>query len=190
MAFLNLARGLLAVNLRQVMRLCSVILPALFCSSIHAYADTELEYRVKSAFLYNFTRFIQWPEPAVTQSEFVICVAESAQLHAKLIETVGDKNINGVPIKYRAITHPGEAQHCHMVFLGFSESERQSDWVGALSDVAVLTVSDDNRFVAMGGMIQFVIIEGKIRFDINQSAASRVNIKMSSKLLGLARNVK
>ncbi|MEX1669925.1 YfiR family protein [Zhongshania guokunii] len=167
----------------------TVMLP-LFCTSIYAYADnSELEYRVKSAFLFNFTKFIEWPVAEIPRSEFVMCVAGNPQLHNKLIETVGTKQNNGKPIQFTIIKHPGEAQYCQMVFLGFPERERLGDWIGAMSDLAVLTVSDEQDFINLGGMIQFVIIDGKIRFDINQSAANRSSIKMSSKLLGLARNV-
>lgn len=179
----------LLLRARLQVRLCLAVVLVFFCGAIHAYADTsELEYRVKSAFLYNFTKFIEWPA-ARKRADFVMCVAGSPQLHAKLVETIGDKENNGMPIKFSSIRHPGEAQNCQLVFLGFMDAARLTDWVGALSDAAVLTVSDDSGFIEMGGMIQFVIIDGKIRFDINQTAANRSSIKMSSKLLGLARNV-
>tara|TARA_R110001583_G_scaffold48235_4_gene151103 strand:+ start:11002 stop:11574 length:573 start_codon:yes stop_codon:yes gene_type:complete len=189
MAFLSGGFVKLLLRARLHVRLFLAVALAFFCSAIHAYADTsELEYRVKSAFLYNFTKFIEWP--AVRQrADFVMCVAGSPQLHAKLVETIGNKENNGMPIKFSSIRHPGEAQNCQLVFLGFMDAARLNDWVGALADTAVLTVSDDSGFIEMGGMIQFVIIDGKIRFDINQTAANRSSIKMSSKLLGLARNV-
>ncbi len=179
-----------AVN--SAIRFCLAVLLVIFGNSIFAYAyaeGTELEYRVKSAFLYNFTKFIEWPAEVKKRPDFVICVAGNSQLHAKLVETIGDKKNNGVPIKFSGIKHPGEAQGCQMVFLEFADRGRLHDWVGMLANEAVLTVSDDSSFVEMGGMIQFVIVDGKIRFDINQTAASRSHIKMSSKLLGLARNV-
>jgi len=186
MAFLNLK----FVRPVRLCRLLITVMLPLFCTAIHAYADnSELEYRVKSAFLFNFTKFIEWPIAQSPRSEFVMCVVGNGQLHAKLIETIGNKQHDGKPIQFAMIKHPGEAQNCQMVFLGFPERERLGDWIGAMSELAVLTVSDEQDFINLGGMIQFVIIDGKIRFDINQSAANRLSIKMSSKLLGLARNV-
>lgn len=166
-----------------------VLLP-LICSATHAYADNvELEYRVKSAFLYNFTKFIEWPVSETTRSDFVMCVAGNSQFYDKLIETVGNKKNNSSPIRFSFIQHPSEARNCELVFLGFADRERLGDWLDSMSGVAVLTVSDEQDFIDFGGMIQFVIVDGKIRFDINQSAANSLRIKMSSKLLGLARNV-
>lgn len=190
MALLNQRIRLRMRAVNSAIRSYLVAMLVVFSHSAVSYADgTELEYRVKSAFLYNFTKFIEWPSASQTKSDFVMCVAGNPELHAKLVETIGDKQNSGMPIKFSRIQHPGEAQNCQLLFLGFSEAERLNDWVGALSNEAVLTVSDDSGFIAMGGMIQFVIVDGKIRFDINQSAANRLSIKMSSKLLGLARNV-
>jgi hypothetical protein len=151
--------------------------------------DSELEYRVKSAFLYNFTKFIEWPVSDVTRSDFVMCVAGNSQFHTKLIETVGNKKNHNQPISFNLIRHPSEARNCQLVFLGFTEPEVLRDWIGSMSELAVLTVSDKQDFINVGGMIQFVIVDGKIRFDINQSVAKSLRIKVSSRLLGLARNV-
>jgi hypothetical protein len=190
MAFLSRGVRLRISAVHSAIRSYLVVLLVVFSHSAVSYADgSELEYRVKSAFLYNFTKFIEWPSETQKKSDFVMCVAGNPELHTKLVETIGDKKNAGLPIKFSRILHPGEAQQCQLLFLGFVEPERLSDWLGALSDQAVLTVSDDSGFIAMGGMIQFVIVDGKIRFDINQSAANRLSIKMSSKLLGLARNV-
>lgn len=172
------------------LRMLLLVLLPLSCSATHAYADNiEFEYRVKSAFLYNFTKFIEWPAPEATRSDFVMCVAGNSQFHAKLMETVGNQQSNNKPIRFSFLQHPGEARNCQLVFLGFADHERLSDWVDSMSELAVLTVSDEQDFINVGGMIQFIIVDGKIRFDINQSAAKSLRIKMSSKLLGLARNV-
>jgi hypothetical protein len=167
-----------------------VFLLPLACSATHAYAENiELEYRVKSAFLYNFTKFIEWPVPEVTRSDFVMCVAGNSQFHANLMDTIGNKKNHNQQIIFNFIRNPSEARNCQLVFLDFANRESLRGWISSMAELAVLTVSDKQEFITMGGMIQFVIVDGKIRFDINQSAAKSSSIKVSSKLLRLARNV-
>jgi hypothetical protein len=176
--------------LGRKLRMSLVFLLPLACSATHAYAENiELEYRVKSAFLYNFTKFIEWPVPEVTRSDFVMCVAGNSQFHANLMDTIGNKQNHNQQIIFNFIRHPSEARNCQLVFLDFADRESLREWVSSMAELAVLTVSDKQEFINMGGMIQFVIVDGKIRFDINQSAAKISSIKVSSKLLRLARNV-
>ena len=188
MALLNLQiRPIMRTSLK-VASLLVVIGISMLCDASYADDTSDLEYRVKSAFLYNFTKFIEWPETQ-GQLEFVMCVAGNDALYEKLIETVGGKTSRGLAIKFNVTGHLNQVQNCQLVYLRFSETDRISDWVAALSDRAILTVSDNDNFIKLGGMIQLLIDNGKIRFDINRSATNRADLKVSSKLLGLARNV-
>jgi hypothetical protein len=191
MALLNKKSAKSKWQARLYFHLLLALLLALICSPTHAYAETSpLEYRVKSAFLYNFTKFIEWPESQLaTQGGLSICVAGEPKMHEVMRETIGRKLVNNHELQFKMVSHPGESNTCQVLFLGFTDQSRLQDWVGAVSTAAVLTVSDSPDFIQGGGMIQFVIVDGKIRFDINQSAANRLKIQLSSKLLSLARNV-
>jgi hypothetical protein len=191
MAFLNSKKLFLLMLRSRSLSLLTVLLTSGFTVPALAYADASpLEYRVKSAFLYNFTKFIEWPESQLTtKGNLSICVAGEPKMHEVMRETIGRKLVNNHELQFKMIHHPGEANTCQVLFLGFTDQSRLQDWVGAVSTAAVLTVSDSPDFIQGGGMIQFVIVDGKIRFDINQSAASRLKIQLSSKLLSLARNV-
>lgn len=190
MEILNFKSKSLRLTAGVKSRLRLAVLSTLIFFPTHVYADnTELEYRVKSAFLFNFTKFIQWPAAKKIRSDFSMCVAGNRQFYAKLIDTLGNMQNNNQAIKFNFIQDPSEAQQCQLVFLGFADRESLKEWISGMSGFAVLTVSDAQDFINVGGMIQFIIIDGKIRFDINQSAAHSLSIKVSSKLLGLARNV-
>jgi hypothetical protein len=167
------------------------LLLVLICSPIPAYADgSPLEYRVKSAFLYNFTKFIAWPEAQLsTQGSVSVCVVGELEMYEVMRETIASKFVNNQELQFKMIEQPVEANTCQVLFLAFADQRRLLGWVAAVSTSAVLTVSDSADFIQGGGMIQFVIVDGKIRFDINQSAANRLKIQLSSKLLSLARNV-
>ncbi|WP_372748794.1 YfiR family protein [Litorivivens sp.] len=181
----------------QVRRGLSVHCKALFLSVVisvtvgHVLADnSDFEYRVKSAFLYHFFKFVEWPtSPSTTGERLIICTIGSPRLHDSLQQTLVDKYIRGRPIELEMIASPAEAQACSIVFLGFDNPAKLDEWVGQLSSVSALTVSDTYGFAGRGGMIEFVVVSGKIRFDINHSAANRLDINLSSKLLTLARKV-
>jgi hypothetical protein len=193
MAFLNSEKLFLLMLRSRSLGLLSILWTLVFTVPALAYADADanpLAYQVKSAFLYNFTKFIEWPElQLTTNGNLSICVVGEPEMYEVMRETIGRKLVNNHELQFKMIDHPGEANACQVLFLSFTDQRRLQDWLGAVSTAAVLTVSDSPGFIRGGGMIQFVIVDGKIRFDINQSAANRLKIKLSSKLLSLARNV-
>jgi hypothetical protein len=113
------------------------------------------EYRIKAAFLYNFTSFVTWPEEFAGQTGFTLCV-------------FGDDPF-GV-----------------LVFISEISSEQLGATLALLHRLPVLTVSDMHGFTELGGIIEFRIIDNKVRFDINLNAAESAGLTISSKLLSLA----
>jgi hypothetical protein len=143
-----------------------------------------LEYQVKAAYLFNFAKFVDWPA-ALSSGPLVICVAVPNPFGMVLEETVHGETISGRPIVQKTIAAPEPG--CHVVFVPRGASA--SAYIGASRGIPVLIVGETPHFIADGGMINFVIDGGTVRFEINQDAASRAGLQISSRLLRLARPV-
>lgn len=161
-------------------------------STSWAQNDNELAYRVEAAFIYNFTKFTRWPEdkPTSPDSAFNVCVAGNKKFHAIVDQTLSNKAAWGRTLTSEYINSPRDASECQVVFLGFSERREIDHWIASAAKEQILTISNNKNFVEAGGIIQLVIVGGKVRFDINQSALEKSQLVMSSKLLSLARNIR
>lgn len=146
-----------------------------------------IEYAVKASYLYKFAPFVQWPQTAfeTPTAPLSICIAGSDPFGPALGEAVRGQRVNGHPIVVRHVEAVRAGLACQILFVSGDDSG------GALQAVAhepTLTVTDHNKSGA-GGMIQFVMVAGRVRFSIDQAAAQGSGIAISSKLLGLAVSV-
>ena len=154
-------------------------------------ADAPLaEERVKAAFLYNFAKFVDWTGKEESGSaSLLIGVAGDAATARALEQAVQGKLLGRRPLVVRAINDPRELATCNLVFLGWMEGPRVKAALEALRGSSVLTVGQAPGFVQMGGMIGLFQEDNKIRFDVNLGAAERAGLKISARLLALARVV-
>jgi hypothetical protein len=149
------------------------------------------EYQVKAAYLFNFLKFVEWPgDPlADTHGHWVIGVVGDNPFGDELTQTISGKTVQGHELQIRRF-QPGEDLHtCHVLFISVSEKKRLPSLLATLSGSSVLTVADMDHFIESGGMIQFVMEEKRVRFAIDVGASTRARLKVSSKLLSLARTV-
>lgn len=146
------------------------------------------EYQVKAVYLYNFTRFVEWPPqaPAMRSSSFAICVLGRDPFGPALDATVAGESVGGKSVVARRISKPEEGVDCRVLFVSVSEDSHLKGDLTVLDKTGVLTVSDIPRFSERGGMIQFVTDGDKVRFEVNLSNAKDSGIRLSSDLLKLA----
>lgn len=146
------------------------------------------EYQVKSVFLFHFTQFVAWPESAFEApgAPFALCVLGEDPFGAYLDETVRGEFMAGHPLEVRRLRSVEAAAACHMVFVSESEGRRTTELRRRLVGRPVLTVADLDDFARTGGIIQFVMEQGRIRFRINVDSARAAGLTISSKLLSLA----
>jgi hypothetical protein len=149
------------------------------------------EYDVKAAFLFNFTKFVEWPPSAFAdeRAPLKICVL-GADPFGKSLRLLMEDEVAGrrlLLLRVDTLNNPGA---CHVLFVSRSERERLPQVFAAVRGAPVLTVGDTPGFLDHGGMINFILEGSKVRFDIDQEAAERAGIKISSKLLALAKHVK
>ena len=149
-------------------------------------AGTPGEYDVKAAFLLNFARFVEWPQPSERPaSPFVICILGEDPFGDSLTRIIAGESISGRPFVVKHLRKWPDS--CEMLFISASYDSQS----GTLAQVGpdVLTVGEAPDFLRDGGMIRFVIDDRRVRFDINRQAVDRSALKMSSRLLGVARTV-
>jgi hypothetical protein len=146
------------------------------------------EYRLKAAFLFNFAKFVDWPPEAFKDASapLVIGILGDNPFGRDLEQTVQGKSINTHPLLIKQFSSPSETTNCHILFVSSSEKKRQPEVLNSVRGAPVLTVGENDQFIEAGGMINFVVEDKKIRFQINNDPARREGLKISSKLLGLA----
>jgi hypothetical protein len=146
------------------------------------------EDNIKAAFLYNFTKFIQWP-PVADTAPFRLCtVAEPA------FGTAVDRIIEGESVAGRSIVRtspatPEAARGCHILFLGRLENDRAERWITTLRGTPVLVVGESRGVWDQGAHINFVLDGNRVKFDVNTDATTEAGLHVSSKLLRVAREV-
>ena len=151
-------------------------------------AGLASEYEVKAAFLYNFARFVDWPEGTLAGSErpFVIAVIGDDPFGPALEATLAGKQVMQHPLALRRVDRAEDAVAAQIVFISASETPRLERVLQALAGHSILTVGETEDFALRGGMIGFRTEERRVRFDINQREAARARLRISSQLLRLA----
>ena len=153
--------------------------------------DALSEYQVKAAYLFNFLKFVEYPEESFADplAPIVIGVVGEDPFGNALPQVVIGKTVQGRDLVTR-IYHAGEdLRGAHILFISASERKRLPMILNSLRGSSVLTVSDTAGFLDAGGMIQFLNENGRVRFAINVDATGRARLKLSSKLLSLAKVV-
>jgi hypothetical protein len=176
--------------MRWLLPLCGLLLmPPWGLGVCRAEEGQASEYAVKAAFLLNFARFTEWPPKAfaTTGAPIEICVMGSDPFGAMLDELVDSETVNGRKILVRRLKGPPAAQTCQILFVDSQLKNMRRALEGVESDA--LTISEGSRFIQEGGMIALVIENRRVRFDINQKAVEEHGLKLSSRLLSIARSV-
>lgn len=151
----------------------------------------DLEYQVKAAFLYNFAKFVEWPAGAFEgpTDSLVLCVVGDDPFGESLDTVVRGETLNGRPLVVHRTRDVYEIRDCHVVFVPRSERGRQERLLEDLRNRGILTVGEADGFLTGGGIIRFVLEQNRVRFDINLQAAESSGLRLSSKLLRLARTI-
>ena len=146
------------------------------------------ESQVKAAFLFNFAKFVEWPPSAFAASPGTITlgILEREPL-APALEALAGKEVQGRRLVVKRCRHPQELKTCQIFYASAAEKAALAATMAALKGLPVLTVTDDvDDFASLGGMINLIRQEDKIRFYIDVTNAQRSGLKISSQLLKLA----
>ena len=149
------------------------------------------EDQIKAAMIFNIMRFVDWPESALptTRDTIDICVVNRGST-ASAVEKLQEKQVKGKNIIVRQVSRAGGFSGCQVLLLSDTERQNATAILEQTRSMPVMTVGDSRGFAASGGVFGFMVLEGKIRFEVNLAAAQRHRIRISSQLLKLAQTVR
>lgn len=183
----------------------AILLAAPMISATQASAPDSAEYNVKAAFLYNFIKFVDWPEDNIANKSATVTIGIVGQnMFGSRLDLLKNKPIVGKKLIVKQIdsfdalvrhndgknplirSDLGALKECQLVFISPTEKKHMSEIVNLLKEHPVLTVADTAGFLESGGMINMFVENKKVHFAINMAAAEQAGLKISSKLLQLA----
>lgn len=149
-----------------------------------------LESRVKAAFLYKFASYVEWPPGMHTRSPLVIGVVGADEVARELAQLASARPYEGRPLLVRRIGEGEPPGDLHMLFIGRNLVRPLDPLLRRAQQDSVLTVTEGEDAHARGSVINFKLVEGRVRFDVSLIAAEQAGLRLSSRLLAVAHRVK
>jgi YfiR/HmsC-like len=149
------------------------------------------EYELKAAFLFNFAKFVDWPTGTFADPDdpFRVCVWGSDSFAAVVEQVVRGKKVKEHPFRVETVHKPDQTKGCQILFISAIENRPPEQLLQGSDGLGILTVGEREDFAREGGMINFVMQQNRLGLEINPDAADRQGVKISAKLLSLARIV-
>jgi hypothetical protein len=176
-------------------QLCAVVLALLTAVTdaipIGAQVNPSVEYQVKAAFLYNFVKFVEWPPDAFQneKSPLTLCIFRYDPFGSALDEVIAGQTLNNRRVVVQRINKLPDLKACQLVFVSDREDKHLPEVLNSLEGASALVVGEGEAFAEHRGGIQFFLENKQLRFAVNVDAIQRARLKVSSKLLALARIV-
>jgi YfiR/HmsC-like len=154
-------------------------------------AQTVSEYQVKAAYVYNFSKFVEWPAQAFPSSAapITLCVLNDPAFESELNPIVKGKIVAGRTLTVVPVQNGEQARRCQILFIDSSQDRQSRQIIDALRNSSVLTVGESPGFVEKGGIINFVLQDDRVQLQVNHKAATRAGLHISSRLLSVAKRV-
>lgn len=157
-----------------------------------AAADAAVEYKVKGGYLYNFAKLVEWPTNSLPapDSPFIIGVLDGGEALTVFQALLAGKSVNGHPLQLQAVKADRVGSGVHILFVPGAAGKSSAKIQAALGGAATLLVGESKGFAEGGGSLNFVMVEGSVKFEANPAAAARAQLTLGSQLLKLALVVK
>ena len=143
------------------------------------------EYQVKAAFLYNFTKFVEWPKETQDKYRYLYILGDNP--FGNELDNIHGKTVGGKQLITEHINSLNGLKECSILFVSSSEEKYLQKIIETTASLSILTIGDTNGYAEQGIIINLYTEQNKIRFEINTNAAKRSGLKLSSKILHLAR---
>ena len=152
----------------------------------------SVEYPVKLAFLYNFAKFVEWPPDSYRDpgAPLEICIVGHDPFSPESERELRTRTVGGHPVGVQTLKQTDTLRVCHMVFIPITEKDQADKILRSLKGSSTLTVGEAEGFAVLGGIINLTVEGNKVHFEVNRLAADRAGLKISSKLLSLAKIVR
>jgi hypothetical protein len=165
------------------------LIVSVFLSTLSFAQEDNIEYKIKAGYLYNFTKFISWPE---NESEtFNLCIIGKDPF-GSIIDPIEKRSVKNKPIRLYRFQSMTEAKHCHLVYFGDSDQQwgnidfSLSDILTVSSLENTLMTGETKKYIQAGGMFSFFLKKGKVKLHINLQALKKSNLEVSAKLMEIA----
>ena len=149
------------------------------------------EYQLKAAYMYNFAKFVDWPADALGDRTrpFAICVLGQTPLSQALRDALSGKVWDQRPLEFRQISDSSQAGKCQILFISLADKQTRLV-LAEVKPLPVLTVGESEDFINQGGVVRFLLDGARVRLEFNLDAADSARLRVSAKLLGLAKTVR
>jgi hypothetical protein len=154
-------------------------------------AQQMSEIQVKAAYLFSFAKFVKWPPEILPapSDPIRLCILNDVSFQTQLDLIARNKSIDGHPILVILVQDIEQSRRCHELFISSTAKHNPLPILESLRGTTVLTVGETDGFVEGGGIINFIVQDDRVHFQVNQKAANQAGIRMSSQLLSLAKLV-
>jgi len=161
----------------------------LLAVALPAIAMEALEASVKAAYIYKFLPYVEWPAASFANADSpqVIGVMSADAVHGELEQLVAGRRVNGRALVVRKVTPGDSLEGVHVLYLG--RSARASSVMPMVVGKPVLVITDAPTGLAEGGALNFILVDGRVRFEAAPAAAERSGLRLSSRLLAVAERV-
>lgn len=185
---------LIKKRVRAAIAIVPVLLAAVTVNAQNTSGSAE--YLIKAGFIYNFANLVQWPSSSFAQpdSPIVIVILGEDHFGTTLDRALDGKKVNSRSFVIKRAKSISELQHtlgsqkgCQILYVSSSEMPHLNDAIQMLKGVPVLTIGETPGFARNGGIINLILEDNKVRFEVNVAAAKEADLNISSRLLALAR---
>jgi hypothetical protein len=176
--------------MNTLLRLAAVLAACTIASSASALPQAS-PMEIRAAFVFNFAKFTEWPESAVAENApIALCVIDDERASDLFRQVVKGRSVGTHGLAVRHLGLDDDVRACHVVYAPELDSNRASTLLAHVGTSAVLTISDYDQFARMGGVANFIVENGMVRFAINVDSVQRAQLRVSSRLLTLAKVVR
>ena len=150
------------------------------------------EHEIKALYLFNFTKYVDWPENAFADSNscYTIGIAGSEEIFNDLDKLTNGRSVNGRKLRIQHIEKAEDARKCQIVYLGRGSEKLVGTVLEVVRHRPVLTVGEHENFLAQGGMVHFAREENKVRMEIYLDASQEAHLIISARLLPIAKIIR
>lgn len=154
--------------------------------SAQAVAAPSAEYQLKASYIYHFTKFVEWPpEAKAADGKFYICLLGSDPF-GRAIDALEGKPASSGDIRVQRHGDTQGMKHCHVTYVGLENAGARDAALAALTREGSLTIGEGDAFLERGGVLRFVTVNDRVRFEINEQAAKGAKLRVGAKLMSVA----
>jgi len=186
-------RSIKAVFLKIGLAAALIVMLGFSNSALSQSPRPSLEYQIKASLIFNFLQFVEWPPDSwsADEHELRLCTIGEDRFKGALTTLQGEVVLGKhlIVVQLQA-AEPAALTPCHALFIGALPREETRQILLSTAAQRILTIGEQENFLEWGGIINFLVLGDRIKFEINNAAAQRGRLSISSKLLRLAHSVR